>query len=75
MCYSARCLWEDSMGECMYQYRIIEVKEKYEKVRCGMTIDESYGVYIDEYKTKEVKRRKEKIIYLKTKLLQKSEYI
>ena len=72
MCYSARCPWEDYMGECMFEYQIREVKQKYEKVRCGMTSDEYHNVYLEEIRSKEVKRRKYKIIHLKTKLLEKS---
>lgn len=70
MCYSARCPWEDYMGECLYEYRIIEVKERFDKLKCHMTIEESYQVYIEESKAKVIKQRKNKIISLKTKLLQ-----
>ena len=75
MCYSGKCPWEDAMGDCMYNYRIIDVRDIYDKVKCGMTIDESYQVYLAESKAKIIKQRKDKIILLKLKLLYKSAYI
>ena len=75
MCYSARCVWEDYMGECMFSYQIIEVRDKYDKIKCGITSDEYFKIYEEEAKMKVVKQRKSKIISLKTKLLDKSEYI
>jgi hypothetical protein len=72
MCYSARCLWEDYMGDCLYPYRTKNINPKY---RCGINIQDYLFIQRQIKRNKVVLERKEKIIYLKTKLLQKSEYI
>jgi CTP:phosphocholine cytidylyltransferase-like protein len=57
------------MGDCTYQYLTRELRDKYESVKCSMTRDEFFSVYNQELRIKTVKQRKNKIISLKTKLL------
>ena len=69
MCYSGRCLWEDYMGDCRCP-RGIDVK-----YTCEVTLNDYFIITHQISRNKKFLERNKKIISLKTKLLNKSEYI
>ena len=75
MCYSAKCIWENYMGDCSFPSHIEEINRKYGYVKCATTLNEYFLINHETFKIKKIKQRKDKIILLKTKLLNKSEYI
>lgn len=72
MCYSARCLWEDYMGDCLFPHHMKDINPKY---RCGVNLNDYLYITRQISKNKMVLERKKKIILLKTKLLDKTAYI
>ncbi len=72
MCYSARCLWEDYTGDCRYPHHLKNINAKY---YCGITLDDYFHITNEISRNSKALERKNKIILLKTKLLDKYEYI
>lgn len=72
MCYSGRCLWENYMGDCRFPFYLKDIDPKYS---CEVTLNDYFIITRKISRNKKVLERKNKIISLKTKLLNKSEYI
>jgi hypothetical protein len=58
MCYSARCLWEDHMGDCLCPYHVKDISPKY---RCGVKLEDYLHIQKQITRNRVVLQRKEKL--------------